>query len=150
MEKLKSDRVGIVGSREFKALEDVVNFVKGLPIGTTIVSGGAEGVDATAEHAAKLLGLDIDIKLPKRWSRTALLARNQDIVDSCDYLVAFWDGWSKGTVDTIRKAYRVDKQVFVCIHPWTEEAEQRMKNTRLSGHNWFERAKAKLRRQDGN
>lgn len=139
----KAERVGIVGSRNFKALETVARFVEGLPLGTTIVSGGAEGVDKTAENTAIKEGFAVDIKLPKRWGRTALLARNQDIVGACDYLIAFWDGESQGTLDTLRKAYRVNKQVFVYIVPWTEKASTKVKNIQKSGLAWYERIQAK-------
>ena len=45
--------VGIVGSRTYPDLERVAAFVRGLPPGTVVVSGGARGVDSAAKAAAE-------------------------------------------------------------------------------------------------
>jgi hypothetical protein len=49
--------VGIVGSRKFKNKEWVVEFVKRLKPETTVVSGGAIGVDSWAAETAREQGL---------------------------------------------------------------------------------------------
>jgi hypothetical protein len=36
--------------------------------------------------------------------KAAGFIRNQEIVDNCDFVVAFWDGASRGTKDTIDRA----------------------------------------------
>jgi hypothetical protein len=41
--------------------------------------------------------------------------RNQKLVDSCDVLVAFWDGASKGTRATIERALDTRKEVHVFV-----------------------------------
>jgi predicted Rossmann fold nucleotide-binding protein DprA/Smf involved in DNA uptake len=46
-------RIGIVGSREFPQLKLVDFFINDLPMGVTIVSGGAKGVDSYAVDYAK-------------------------------------------------------------------------------------------------
>lgn len=145
MRKIKADRVAIVGSRGFKALDDVINYVKGLPNNCTIVSGGAKGVDKTAEDTAISLGMEVKIHRPKKFGAAALMARNQDIVDDSDFVVAFWDGKSNGTIDTIRKAYRINKEVFVFIYPWNDKAMNRVKAVQKSGKQWWERVQTKLK-----
>jgi hypothetical protein len=42
-------------------------------------------------------------------------ARNQKLVDSCDVLVAFWDGSSKGTRATIERALDTGREVHVFV-----------------------------------
>lgn len=72
-----------------------------------LVSGGALGVDTVAAAAGRVAGLTVVEHLPDyaRYGRyLAPLERNSRIVNDCDRLVAFWDGESKGTLDSIEKA----------------------------------------------
>ena len=99
-------RVAIVGSRKYPRLGLVRDFVQSLPVGSVIISGGAPGVDQAAEDAAKSTGLEL-IVFPADWDglgRKAGPIRNSQIVEAADRLVAFWDGISRGTQDSIRKA----------------------------------------------
>jgi hypothetical protein len=41
------------------------------------------------------------------------MIRNQDIVNAADKVVAFWDGVSKGTKNTIDTAKKLGKEVTV-------------------------------------
>ena len=96
-------RIAIVGSRAFKNLGLVEQYVAGLPIGSEVVSGGACGVDRCAETAAIAKGLKTTI-FKALWSvngKRAGYLRNRQIVDYADKVVAFWDGQSKGTKHTI-------------------------------------------------
>ena len=47
--------------------------------------------------------------------------RNQQIVDSADRVVAFWDGKSRGTADTLRRAHAAGKPILI-IGPTGEPA----------------------------
>jgi len=86
-------RVGIVGSRKFANRELVESFVRlcGAMYGadTHIVSGGCVGVDTWAADAAESLGLHVVEFLPKTKTREGYFARNKQIADNCDLLVAF-------------------------------------------------------------
>lgn len=112
-----SERVGIVGSRNFTRLDVVAKYVSTLPPGTTVVSGGARGVDREAAIAAIRAGLLIDI-YKANWdlhgSRAGFL-RNTTIVEKSDRIVAFWDGESRGTKDTIDKARQAGKLVEIVM-----------------------------------
>jgi hypothetical protein len=127
--------VGIGGSREYPELQDVRDYVYQLPVGTVVVSGGARGVDRTAEETAMECGLHVISFRPfnthmttaKPWGILRLLwngndwtrhmlperypafapaafVRNGYIVELADRMALFWDGRSKGTKDTLRKA----------------------------------------------
>lgn len=115
-------KIGIVGSRDFPCLDLVVAYVKSLPSDTVVVSGGARGVDGAAANAARDAGLVVVEYLPD-WSkgRQAGLERNTLIVEQSDRVVAFWDGKSRGTLDTIRKANRAGKPGDVILADGTHK-----------------------------
>ena len=83
-----------------------------------IISGGARGADSMAKRwalAAKLDGVEYTEFLPDwhKFGKGAGFIRNQQIVDACDMVLAFWDGESKGTKDTIDKARKAMKPTFI-------------------------------------
>lgn len=99
-------KVAIVGSRNFNNLNLVEEYVNNLPESSVVVSGGAIGVDTAAVDAAKKRGLKTVVFLPQweKYGKIAGILRNTRIVDFSDRLVAFWDGKSTGTMDSIMKA----------------------------------------------
>ena len=113
-------RVAIVGSRHFSEPDRVTEYVNGLPARASIITGSASGVDAAATKAARARGLGVQV-MPASFdemsdaSRSA--ARNQRLVDACDVLVAFWDGTSKGTRTTVKRALDAGKEVHVFVAP---------------------------------
>lgn len=108
-------RIAVVGSRDFPRPALVLVLVRlRLPAGTTVVSGAARGVDSIAKSAADERGLPC-VEFPADWSkgRGAGFARNTVVVENCDAVIAFWDGASRGTLDTARKAVAAGKPVWV-------------------------------------
>lgn len=110
-------RVAIVGSRDYPDLEQVREYVRGLPPETIVVSGGAAGVDRTAELEAKEQGLNVTIFYARcdLHGKGAGFARNKLIVANCDRVVAFWDGGSRGTKHTIGVAKEMGKPCDVYL-----------------------------------
>ena len=113
-------RIAIVGSRTYPQIQLVEWFIRDLPDGVTIVSGGAVGVDKAAEEYAKRRGLPTSIYLPdlagcieKKDFTLRYYARNQQIVDNCELLVAFTEKDYGGTWDTIKRARAVGKPVKI-------------------------------------
>ncbi len=102
-------RVAVVGSRSFPDLDLVREYVRSLPEGAIIVTGGARGVDKTAEEEAQKRGLIVEV-YPAAWRKfgrydpTAGFERNGTIVERADRLVAFHHEDSRGTADSIAKA----------------------------------------------
>jgi hypothetical protein len=87
-----------------------------------IVSGGAPGPDSFAVTAANALGLDVRV-FRAQWDKHgkgAGMLRNTSIVAHVDRVVAFWDGKSKGTLDTMRKAKAAGLPVLVVTEDGTE------------------------------
>jgi hypothetical protein len=108
--------IAVVGSRDlvdYKIVEDVL-FSTVNPEGDVIVSGGAKGADQLAEHFANENSIPKIIHRPNydEYGKAAPFVRNQLIVDDADYMVAFWDGVSKGTKDSIDKAKKKGIQVL--------------------------------------
>jgi len=114
-------RVAIVGSRRRTDRGAVEAEVARLADGTVVVSGGARGPDSWAAAAAISRGLEVKVHPPKlvavRCFSDAVrgyYARNQAIVDDCDWVIAFpSDDRHGGTEDTIRRALRAGKPVHI-------------------------------------
>lgn len=80
-----------------------------------IVSGGDIGADTLANRYAKDQGLRILIIYPnwKNHQKNAGFLRNQEIIDEADHIIAFWDGMSYGTKNSIDIAHRMNKPIHV-------------------------------------
>ena len=114
--KSRRERVAIVGSRNFPRLRMVRDYVKKLPTGTIVVSGGARGVDSAAVAAAEARGLKTKVYLPniEVHGTSAFAVRNRKIVRYADRVVAFMvDGGSRGTEMTLGFAREAGKPVKV-------------------------------------
>lgn len=118
-------RIAIVGSREFKNLQLVKDFVNLLPKSAVVVSGGAQGVDKTAEDFAKVCKLpQPKIFLPeydKYPGKVAPKIRNSQIAAYCDVMVCFWNGLSTGSQDAVNKARRLGKPVRILLETATAQ-----------------------------
>ena len=82
---------------------------------TGVVSGGATGADMLGAHWAEAVGLPLTEHFPdwEKDGKAAAFIRNALIVDDADIIIAFWDGESRGTIDTIKKAKAKGKLVYV-------------------------------------
>lgn len=116
--------LGIVGSRSFHNYdflkEKVNDFINEIDEEiTTIVSGGASGVDRLAEKFAKENNLKLMVFHAEweKYGRGAGPIRNIKIVENSDYIIAFPSKNGRGTQDTIKKAEK--KKKIVKIY-WTD------------------------------
>lgn len=99
-----------------RIIADVEAFAQALPDGSTIISGGAAGVDRCAAMVASRRSLDLVEHLPQyeAYGRyDAPLRRNTLIVADADEVHAWPAPWSRGTRDTIRKGQRSGKPTHV-------------------------------------
>jgi hypothetical protein len=99
-------KLAVVGSRNFTwrptiyAILEKVFIIKGPFI---LVSGGCKGPDKIAEDWAKSRNIETQIFHPDwdQHGRAAGPIRNKLIVEESDFVFAFWDGKSKGTLSSI-------------------------------------------------
>lgn len=111
-------KLAIVGSRDYPRLDLVTHYVQQvLHPGVIIVSGGARGVDSVAAQAAwgrrpPLLVEEYEAEW-NLYGHEAGFIRNTIIVDKANAVVAYWDGESRGTLDTIQKARAAGKLAWV-------------------------------------
>jgi len=104
--------VAIIGSRGL----EVSDFGEYLPKETTtIVSGGAKGIDTCAKRYAEKNGIEIVEILPEyeKYGRAAPLKRNIEIINKADIVLAFWDGASKGTKYVIDNCKKMKIDVII-------------------------------------
>ena len=81
-----------------------------------IISGGARGADTLAERYAKEANYKLEV-FKADWTKHGKQAgfiRNGYIITAADAVVAFWDGTSRGTLDTINKAKALNLPLFIC------------------------------------
>ena len=111
-------KVAVVGSRsfrnEFVMAENLDKIHQIKPI-TLIISGGAVGADTYAAEWAKYRNIPTLIFKPdwKKYGKRAGFIRNTDIVTNADTVVAFWDGESRGTKNSMDKAKQLNKPLLV-------------------------------------
>lgn len=119
-------KLAIVGSREFKDWPLAQSWIDAVftvfPI-TSLVSGGASGADSFAEMYAKIDLIPIEVIKPE-WEKGihAGFERNSLIVEKADIVLAFWNGGSKGTIDTINKTVKAKKPLIIYTYPVDELA----------------------------
>ncbi len=111
-------RVAIIGSRSIQ-LDSLQELLAALPRSThEIVSGGAAGADQIAEQVAQELSLPITVFRPDyaHYQRRAPLQRNESIVQYADYVIALWDGTSRGTAHVVERCIKeyTPVRVFLC------------------------------------
>ena len=114
-------KLAVVGSRDFQDyawLEHCLLRVFRVEELEAVISGGARGADGLAARFAAAHQLPL-VVIPadwKRYGRKAGPIRNTEIVARADAVVAFWDGRSPGTRDTITKARNAGLrvEVFFC------------------------------------
>ena len=102
-------RLAIIGSRSWTnghlayVILDAV--ARNIPV-ELVVSGGAKGADSIGENWADDRGIPTRIFRPDwdQYGKRAGMMRNTDIIENADTVVAFWDGSSRGTRNSLNKA----------------------------------------------
>jgi len=129
-------KVAVIGGRKFD--NQILAFQKldklnSLNKITLIVSGGAGGADTIGKIYAHERGIpylefpalwDVldhpDALIKERYGRKydsrAGFRRNRDIVDNADVIIAFWDGKSPGTKNSIEYAKQIQKPYKIIVY----------------------------------
>ena len=111
-------KLAVVGSRGFLDYKKLRNeIIRNFEISdlTEIVSGGANGADSLAEIFSREFDKKMTVVVPNwnRYGKSAGMIRNRTIIDCADCVIAFWDGKSKGTKNSIDLAKKQNKPVIV-------------------------------------
>jgi YspA, cpYpsA-related SLOG family len=111
-------RTIIAGSRTIHDPETVYDAVQesGFNI-TTVISGGAMGIDEMGAEWAVAQCIDVKFFIPD-WElhgKSAGIIRNKQMALYADALIAIWDGESGGTKHMIAHAKKLGLKVYVKI-----------------------------------
>lgn len=120
-------KLAVIGSREFQDKERLFNILDKIDNKHSIkmiVSGGASGADSLAHEWAKENGKPTLIFYPNwhpkgpggqkmPYDKGAGFKRNANIIDFADNVLAFWDGESKGTQNSIELAKKKEKPIHI-------------------------------------
>jgi hypothetical protein len=100
--------VAVVGSRDYPRLDLVRAYVATLQPGDTLITGDAGGVDSAAYKTARARRDLHVVRVTATWETDTGernwfggYERNPDIITPAEETVAFWDGSSHGTADSI-------------------------------------------------
>lgn len=122
-------KVAIIGSRSFQDYKLLCETLKPYQNKITeIISGGAQGADELGARWCKEFLKKEPIIFEAKWddfnAKNCLIGknskgefyntlagfnRNTDIIKSADCIIAFWDGISRGTEDSLKKAKKMKK-----------------------------------------
>ncbi len=108
--------IAVIGSRNFNDYDKLKVVLNKFDI-DKMVSGGAKGADLLAERYATEYNIPTIIHKPdwKKYGRCAGFVRNKLIIEDADIVVAFWDGRSKGTKNSIDIAKKLNKDCYVIL-----------------------------------
>ena len=108
-----------MGGRDFSDYtllkESLLAYISIYGVPDNIVSGGAKGADTLAAQFATEMGIPLLVFKPdyQKYGRGATLIRNTQIIENAEVVFAFWDGESKGTKDSITKAKKLQKELYI-------------------------------------
>lgn len=109
-------RVIIAGCRDIYDYSIVLEAIKESNFSiTTVISGGANGVDLLGERYAKENTIEVK-RFPADWNtynKAAGPIRNREMANNADALIAIWDGISKGTKDMIHTAKNNKLTIYI-------------------------------------
>lgn len=83
-----------------------------------VVSGGARGADSLGARWARENRVKLTEFIPDwdRFGKRAGFLRNEDIVQACDVVLAFWDGVSRGTGNSLSIAKRLKRTTLIVYY----------------------------------
>ena len=108
-------RLAVVGTRDYHDYSRFKNTLDTMEKISVLISGGAKGADSLAEVYAKEKNIELKRLVPdwSKYGRAAGMIRNKDIIAEAEYVVAFWDGKSKGTKHSIELAKKKGVPILV-------------------------------------
>lgn len=118
-------RLAIIGGRDFsdypllcQTMSRYFTDFGGASLVDEVVSGGAKGADSLGARWAKENGVKLTEFIPDwdKYGKSAGFRRNEDIVAAADTVLAFWDGASKGTGNSLSIAKRLKRPTLIVYY----------------------------------
>lgn len=109
-------KVIIAGGRDYHNYDTLLEAIAESQLQiSTVISGGAKGVDALGEQYAESMNMQLDVYHAdwERHGRAAGPIRNRKMAENAEALIAIWDGKSKGTKNMIETAEKLGLIVYV-------------------------------------
>lgn len=111
-------KIAIIGSRTFNDYSFLKNKIDEIILNekeVIVISGGAKGADTLAKNYAKEKNFELIEFLPdwKKYKKAAGIIRNKLIIENCDIVVAFLIDNSKGTLNSLGVAKKLEKPSYV-------------------------------------
>ena len=107
-------KIVIIGSKGM-SVPDLEQY---LPSQTTeIVTGGADGVDASAKEYAEAHEIKLTEFLPdhEQYGEDAVIQRNLAMIRYAEMVLAFWNGESRGTKELIDQCNEMEIPIRVFV-----------------------------------
>lgn len=107
-------KTAIIGSRTLT----ITNLEEYIPENTVeLVSGGAKGIDSCVKEFSKAHNIRFTEFLPayNKYRKYAPIKLNLEIINYADYVIAFWDGKSKGTKFVIDNCKALNKPIKIIV-----------------------------------
>ena len=112
-------KLAIVGGRDFQDYELMKQILEAYRNEVElVVSGGAKGTDALAERWAEENNIPTKVFYPdwKKYGRAAGPIRNKEIVSNAEFVIAFWNGTSRGTKNDVELAKKMKKELKIVTY----------------------------------
>lgn len=115
-------KLAIIGSRSFQDYQLLCDTIdrhftasSATLFVSEVISGGARGADQLGARWAKLVSVKLTEFLPdwEKHGKRAGFIRNEDIIAASDFVLAMWDGVSKGTANSLSIAKRLKKPTLI-------------------------------------
>lgn len=122
-------RIAVVGSRDFPQPDTIRAVLNDyFSVITVFISGGARGTDKIAEEWIDEWNKTVIKEAPnaivrkiiftadwEKYGKRAGFIRNELIIREADFVMAFWDGKSKGTKHSIDLAIKMKKPLDIYV-----------------------------------
>ena len=109
-------KVIIAGCRDYHDYQTLLDAITEANFDiTTVISGGADGVDALGERYAEEMVIPLKV-FPANWKKDGRAAgpiRNRKMAENAQALIALWDEKSSGTKNMIETATKRNLLVYV-------------------------------------
>lgn len=112
-------KIAIVGGRDYADYKQLCNVLEPYKKYCNLeICGEAQGADTLGKEWAKQNNIKIK-SFPANWDKHGKAAghiRNKEMAEVADFVVAFWNGTSRGTKNMIDNCLKLNKHILVIFY----------------------------------